>query len=296
LLWKDKNRLELLRDAIESLVRDPHPVVRMASIEAIMPVLNIDRNLAILWFCLACKEDARVAAYPRAYYFFNSLPNYLDQLGPIIREMIASSFDDVAEEGAKEVTARWIFSDLFEEEFKKCSKGTIPQRKGVVRILSYLIHNKKYSNYCQELLRHFFNDPEKEVRDQIHGIFRKGNLLNNIRYGSFLKEFIRSQAFADDPHQFIQDLKELSGSLIPFAEAIFTVCEEFSTNLKEKTRDNSSIYPYLNSKTSTILLSLYEQAHGEKNKEVSSRCLDIWDLLFENRVGSVRELTKAIEK
>ena len=66
-----KNCLEKLRPAIESLVNDPHPAVRMASIEALLPLLNIDKDLAVSWFSKACSEDLRVAASPLAVAFFN---------------------------------------------------------------------------------------------------------------------------------------------------------------------------------------------------------------------------------
>jgi len=91
-------------------------------------------------------------------------------------------------------------------------------------------------------------------------------------------------------------LKEFSGSLIHVAEAIFSVCEELSTTLKEKSRDISSPYPHAASEISSILLRLYEQAQGERNKQITDRCLDIWDILFEKRVGRAIELTSSIEK
>ena len=140
------------------------------------------------------------------------------------------------------------------------------------------------------------NDPDKEVRDELRGMYRNGYLLNEMDYAAFINRHIKSQAFADDPDHFVWSLKNFTGSLIPIAEAIFAVCEEFSTTLKEKTRDIGSSYPHMASEISSILLRLYEQAQGECNQQIAYRCLDIWDLLFENRVGRTIELTKAIEQ
>ena len=297
LLWARKERFEQVRIGIEALVRDPHPAVRMAAIEAIMPVLNIDKDLAVHWFCEACKDDLRVPASPRALRFFNyTIPSHIDKIGPIIQRMALSTLEDVAKEGASQVTARWLFHDLFEEEFTKCRKGTVAQRKGVAIVAASSLHDRKYSPKCQEPLRQLMNDPEKEVRDELRNMFRNSDLVNDPEYAEFIKMYIKSQAFADDPHHFVWGLKELSGSLIPVAEAIFTVCEEFSTTLKDKTRDIGSSYPYIASEISTILLRLYEQSQGERHKRIASRCLDLWDLLFENRVGRAIELTRAIEQ
>ena len=229
--------------------------------------------------------------------FYNStVPSHVDQVGPIIQQMVFSALDDVALQGARQVTARWLFHGFFEKEFAECLQGSIPQRKGVANVAAALLQDKKYSRQCQDLLRQFLNDPEKEVRDELRGMFRNKDLISDPEYAAFSKEYIESQAFADDPDHFVWALKDLAGSLIHVADAIFTVCEEFSTTLQEKTRDIGLRYPRMASEMSSILLRLYEQAQGERNRQIADRCLDIWDLFFENRVGRTMELTKSIEQ
>ena len=137
LLWQHKELLEKLTPAIESLVNDPHPTVRMASIEALLPLLNIDKDLAVSWFSKACSEDLRVAASPRAVAFFNfTITSHTNHIAPIIRRMVASPLNDVAQEGAEEVTARWLFHDMFTEELGICRNGSTSQRKGIAQVAS----------------------------------------------------------------------------------------------------------------------------------------------------------------
>ncbi len=297
LLWERNDRLEQVRSGIESLVHDPHPAVRMAAIEAIEPVFNIDKDLAVSWFCEACRDDLRIAASPRALRFFNyTVPSHIDQVGPIIQQMISSPLDDVVLQGARQVTVRWLFHGFFEKEFAACCQGTVPQRKGAANVAAALLQDKKYSQQCQKLLCKFMNDPDKEVRDELRGMFRNQDLITGTEYTAFVKDYINSQAFADDPDHFVWSLKDLAGNLILVADAIFAVCEALSTTLQEKTRDIGSRYPHIASEMSSILLRLYEQAQGERNSQIADRCLDIWDLLFENRVGRAMELTRAIEQ
>ncbi len=297
LLWERKDLLEHVKAGIESLVRDPHPAVRMAAIEAIEPVLNIDKDLAVHWFCEICQDDLRVAASPRALRFFNyTVPSHIDKVGPIIQRMAFSSFEDVAREGARQVTARRLFHGFFEKEFVECRKGKVSQRKGAAKVAASLLHDKKYFKECRKLLCQFMNDPDKEVRGELRGMFRNKDLISDPEYAAFIKEYIKSQSFADDSDHFVWSLKDLAGNLIPVAYVIFTVCEEFSTTLQGKTRDIGSGYPHMASEMSSILLRLYEQAQRERNRQIADRCLDIWDMLFENRVGRTIELTKAIEQ
>lgn len=297
LIWIRKDRLEQVMPGLESLVCDPHPVVRMAATRAIIPIFNINKDLAVNLFCKVCADDLRVAASPRILEFYNNvIPTYIEQIRPVIQQMAASHLSDVSFEGARQVAARHVFHGFFKEEFAQCLKGTIPQRKGVVDAAVFLLNNKKYSEKCTEILLNFLNDPDKEVRDEFRGIFKEDILINNPKYEIFIKEFIRSKAFADDPDRFIWDLKELTGNLLPVADVIFAICEEISTTLKEKIRDNFLNYPDTVLEISSILLRLYDQAIDKHEKEVLNQCLDIWDIFFENRVGRVMELTKAIEK
>lgn len=297
LLWERKNRLALVRPGVESLIQDPHPVVRMAAIEAIEPVVNIDKGLAVLWFCKACQDDLRVAASPRGVVFFNyTVAGHIDQVGPIIQKMVHSPLDDVALQGARQVTARRLFHGFFENEFLMCCQGSVPHRKGAANVAAQLLTNEKYSPQCQDLLLQFMNDPEKEVRNELRSIFRNQDLITDMTNVAFVKDYIKSQAFSDDPDHFIWSLKDYAGSLISVADAIFAVCETFSTTLQEKTRDVGSSYPQMASEIASILLRLYEQAQGDRNQQIANRCLDMWDLLFENRVGRTIELTREIDQ
>jgi hypothetical protein len=297
LLWNHKELLEKLKPPIESLVNDPHPAVRMASIEALLPVLNIDKNLAVSWFCKACSEDLRVAASPRAVSFFNyAITTHSNRVSPIIRSMVASPLNEVAQEGAEEVTARWLFHDMFAEELEMCRKGSTTQRKGVAQVASHFAHDAKHAQRCHDLLIPLLDDPEKEVRIELSGLYGRDSLKPEAINKELLQVYTKSKAFSDHPSQLIYSLEDVSGSLIPLGEIIFSICEVFSTTLQKQSRDYSLDTPHMVSKVCSLVLRLYEQSQGAGDSAVSQRCLEIWDMLFENRVGVTRELTAAIEK
>jgi len=298
LLWKHNSLLEKVRPGIESLVKDPHPVVRMAAIEAIEPVLNINRDLAVEWFCAVCKDDLRVAASPRAIPFFNYIiPSYIKHAEPIIRQMVASPLDEVAFKGACQVTAWWLLFGFFDDELNKCRKGNRHQREGVATIAGQLLYNEKCSKKSMELLNDFMNDSDKKVRESLHNMFGRDqhNLVTDDYY-LFIKSYIKSKAFADSPDNFVSLLKDYAGKLIPISETIFEVCNEFATTLKDKSTDIGFRYSHDANEMISILLRLYDHALGDNNLTIVNRCLDMWDTFFENRVGRAIELTRAIER
>jgi hypothetical protein len=296
LLWDKKGLLEILRPGIESLIHDPHPAVRMAAAEMVLPVLNIDKDQAVEWFVLASEKDPRIAASPRARLFFNyTIPSHFEKMEQIIRNMMFSSWEDVAKEGARQVTARWLYNGLFEEELRVCQTGTVSQRKGVADVASQLISKNYLSKRCQNLLFPFLEDPDKEVRDEIRRVFHKQELLNDESFKPFITKYIKSQTFADNPEGFILDLNDFTGSILFIADTIFSMCDVFSSSLKEKSRETSMGLPHAISETVPILLRLYEHALAKERTEIANRCLDAWDMLFQNRVGMVGQLTRAIE-
>jgi hypothetical protein len=48
------------KSAIESLVNDDNPVILVATMRILVPLLHIDKEQAVSWFCTASKLDLRV--------------------------------------------------------------------------------------------------------------------------------------------------------------------------------------------------------------------------------------------
>jgi len=297
LLGEHPDWLQKLRPGIEALAADPHPAVKISAIDALLPVLNIDKDQAVRWFCRICSTDLRVPASPRAVYFFNwSISSHYDQVGPIIKKMVRSSSGEIVQKGAEGITAYWLIYGMFAEEIAECTKGSMSQRKGVARVASSFVKDTLYSERCQKLLFPLLNDPEKEVRSEVSNIFYGGDRLDASSQREFLAAYAGSSAFADDSSGFVHFLMDFKESLLPFSQAIFAMFRSFSTTLREKSRDITSRIAYDISEASSLLLRLYEQSEAEQDRDLAVRCLDLWDLLFQNRVGIVKDLSREIEK
>ena len=91
-------------------------------------------------------------------------------------------------------------------------------------------------------------------------------------------------------------MKDCTGSIIFLADAIFNMCDVFSSTLKTNSRKIDSSLPHAVSETVALLLRLFKNALTAENLEIINRCLDTWDILFQNRVGIAEDLVKAIEQ
>jgi hypothetical protein len=238
LLWEHLDLYEKLTSGIEALGADPHPVVRMASLDALIPVLNINGDQAVDWFCKASWEDPRIPASYRGIEFFNyTIQKYAEKLAPIIRMMAYSSYPDVSSQGAQAILAYHMFYRLLDNELQTCINGTMPQRKGVVEAAANLVSNEKYAQECREILKGFFDDPEPEVREATWKMFNEEffGLSDNAL---FTLQFIRSQAFFGEVFWLFHSLEERKESLIPFAEIILEICNAFSIMSPSDNRRN----------------------------------------------------------
>jgi len=140
------------------------------------------------------------------------------------------------------------------------------------------------------------NDPEKEVRETLDELFKKQDYLSDVAYVELVKSYIKSKAFADDPDSLVWGLTNFCGKLDLISESVFAVCERFPCFFKENEGKTDLRLSFRADEMFSVLLRLYENAQDEKNSQIANRCLDMWDLMLEKRVGRVAELTKAIEK
>lgn len=283
------------RPAITRSCKDPHPAVRVAAIRACLPILNFDRDFALARFCEACADDLRIAASHEAVYFFNTgMQSHREQLTNLVIRMLAAPQADVVEDGAEEVAARWLFHNYFTEELEDCLHGSVPQRKGLAKVAAQFVRKPEFFDRCSRLIEQLKNDPEKEVREMLRSMVRSIDILRLPGGATLIQSFIDSQAFRDDPRGLVYGLEEYSGSLLPFSDVLFAICDQFVGPLRDASRDSSFGIQHDVSQFMPILIRLHEQAEEANNTRVVNRCLDAWDAMFERRVGVVRELAQAI--
>jgi|MDTC01.2.fsa_nt_gb DNA-binding transcriptional LysR family regulator len=297
LLYEHPDWLEIFDEALCSLVSDKHPAVRVAAVEACLPVLNIDRDKAVRWFSEACRDDPRVTACRIGVYFFNCcMESHRPVLEPLVRAMMTSQLSEVSQRGAAEVTARWLFHGYFEEELELCKTGTVSQRKGVAETVGHFVLNNEYSDRCRPLLDAFSVDPDSEVRSEIKRAFWDQRIFETPSCKEMISKYIDSLAYQDDPTPLFRAMGQYAGSLLPYADHILEIANKFAGPLRDASRDMSTSIAGDVRSLPPILLRLYEQAQDAADVGIENKCLDAWDKLFRGRVGLVRELTNSMEE
>jgi len=294
LLWNHPCLFARYKSSVDALVLEANPVVAVAVIEVLLPVCNFDRNKAVEWFCQVTKNDARVPASHYAVEFFNyNVQKYYEQLRPIVQLMLMSNYPDVVRHSAALVMAYNLFYGLFAEELELCIKGSVHQKRGVIKNASRFIAERNYAPRCREVLQQLINDKDDDVLGEISGVFRK-DILAVPENMPFLMEYIKSKAFYKGVGTFMWYLKEFKDALIPFAEVILATGSELVSEQNQSGVDYNQWSGRVVYDLSPLLLRLYEQAQSLR-PGIAFRCLDLWDILFEHQIGHTRSLTREIE-
>ncbi len=287
-LWNHSDLLDQFRSAIGQICRDPHPAVRVAAVRMCVPILNLDKDFAIECFCQASTDDLRVAASREGVYFFNAgMRSHPDRLAPLITRMLDAPQADVVQEGAEEVAARWLFHNSFAMELNACLEGTVPQRKGLAQTAAHFVSEPQHFEKCRMIVERLKDDQEKEVRESLLPMVRSTELLRSPEGVRLVRSFVDSKAFLDHPSHLAYGLRQHSGSLVPFSDVLFDMCNQLLNPARNAGADSSLsiVHEFV-----PILSRLHEQAEAEKNTGIVSQCLDAWDAMFERRVGVVHEL------
>jgi hypothetical protein len=276
----------LVYQTIEKLTLKDDPVVLVALTNTLLPILNIDRPQAVAWFCTIAIKDPRIPASHYGSYFIGyTIQQYHTELEPVVESMLHAKYEKVRQRATHLLSSFHLFYGLYNKEVSICLQGSSDLKKGVAQTAVANIDNPQYACKSREFITILMNDPDKDVRTIVSGIFRKElfGLKENIE---FMAEYVKSLAFADNTYSLFHTLEDYKHSLLPFAEIILKTCEALATiHLGEKRYSRSIAYGL-----SPLLLRLYEQSQ-DYNPDITLRCLDAWDLLFEHQIGSTRELT-----
>ncbi|WP_430109648.1 hypothetical protein [Paenibacillus sp. B1-33] len=292
-LWNNGRLLEFFEKAIESLVTDQHIVVRMASVYTLLPVLNLDKDLAVQWFLKAVEGDLRVVVSRYGTRFISyAIRTHFSSIAPVIRSMVESDNAEVATLGAEFITGFWVFYDFFEEELQKCLTGTIDQKKGIAKFATEHLGQSDMLEKCNVLLSRLIKSDGEQLSEELSGIFRF-DIMNHTENINLIQQYLKSDAFTDSS-LIVYRLKEYEGNLFDFSEVIFNLFDAF-VHHKNKGKDFSYRFNHDIEEAIELLIILYEQSK-DRDPHVFNKCLDTWDLLLEERIGRAIVLQQQLNR
>jgi hypothetical protein len=268
--------------AIEHLVTDPVPAIRVAAIGALIPVLNIDRDQAVAWVLTACDGtlDQVLASHNAQRFMSYAISTHTHQFDDILDRMHRSGRAAVAEAGAQWTTLVWLYTGGRESRFHECVLGSVAHRKGVADVLARHVYDETAASKCQEWLPRFLDDDESDVRTRATGFLRTEPSLSAENVVDLLRAFVASKAFRAEPHYLVWELERHNGDLRPLANVIFKACDRLTEKTAAPMERQASPTDALGD-LSAFLLRLYGQLEPPNDDpHLRKECLDRWDSIL----------------
>lgn len=291
LLRASQDRYDKLRDIVNAIVNDEHLAVNFSAIECIRSIMNIDREIATNWFFDLVRKDLRLVAQREAYDLFYHLFNsHTDTIKNIVLQMYESGYEDVSEVGARHIGNMNLLYDCFNDVIFQRINKTRVQKKGILSVAIDLLKRDTFHEKCKRIIE-LFIDEEEDFSGSFSEILYTGavNVEEDLDFLVKLAASKSNQTFMPD---FVDLIKESDLPIEVFKDIIFNLCQNIVENTQGEVYDIQSNLYGIAPELSQLIASLFDRT--QDNFEVNQRCLDMWDMMFEHRIGTIRELSQSI--
>lgn len=290
LLWSNKELYVKFKDTVSKLCDDINPAVRLANLFALVPIYNIDRDWAAEKILYTFERDYRIAGYHGSkQLFFLMYPKFRERILKIILQCYFSDDKDLIKVGACSLTEMYIQNDEFQDEIFDVENMNETQVKSILEMALLYFNKEGYNDLVKSIIKKF-TFSKFDLEFPISQIFYN-NLVELERDKDFLIEIMESNMSRRIIYAFVHYLEENAKSIIDYKDIILSM----GYALIENHVGNSGDYWRVDDELSKLIIGLYDetsQLSDETLKSISQQCLDIWDLMFEKRVGSARVLSQ----
>lgn len=288
LIFADKTRAPYFQPVLTAMVCDPSIAVRACVAEALMAVLNYDRDLAVQLFLELCAtEDALLETQTVEHFLYYAAQTHFETLKPVIERMIVSTLPDVMEAGSRQACVAALNIEEARSIAAQCLSGTESHQLGAASIFVTNFRSAHFREFCQTGLIQLFQSPNEKVRDQAARCFIQFEEDELSEYVELANQFLQSPAFISNSHDLIRALEETTASL---PELTYAVCARYVNHLVEQNTRSGRVLRDADS-ISQLLVKVYSQS--TRNSNLQSQCLNLIDRLAEMEVYG---LDKALDQ
>ena len=291
LLYGDQSRIDALRPALESLSNDPVISVRTCTVDAFLPLLNFNRDLAVDLFLKTCgRSEAICATEPFSDFIHYAIHTHYAQLREIIQFTLRSENTEAVENAALQITLAELEHVDVGCDAADIRAGSETMRKAAARVYAGNLLHETVGDRCAELLREFFDDNSKSVRQEVSRVFFNIPGERLLQLKDFISGFIESKSFesgADDLLRVLEESNvELPEIICPAADRILESVDEEGTNIANRESTVALII-------SKLIVRQYQQTTDEN---VKTHCLDIIDRMEQVGFLGIGDELKKIDR
>jgi hypothetical protein len=289
LLWDNNELYDFFKDAIEALVNDINPVVQYASMFALWPIYNIDKDWAIQNILKLYAKDYRMAGfYDSKSMFFLLYDEYKEVIMKVITECFQSDDKRLLKVGGYSIAEMYMQYNEFDKEINNSQSLHKGQKESIIEMLIIYFGIPKYNEKAKNALRLFF-DENNDLEFPWTRLFYESKIELD-RDKDFVIELLTSKIGRKIIHAFVHFLEEGNKSLVDYSDIIIKMCKQLLT---DDSGERESVWG-IQDELSKLTIALYDDTCNltlDQYQQIAIQCLDIWDGMFERQIGSARLLT-----
>lgn len=291
LLWKNTTLFSEFKNIIEIVIKDENLIVKFAALCVIWPAYNIERDWAKEKIIYLYENDIRmVSFYDSKNMLLRLYPQYKKQVIDIVQRCFESEDEILIEIGGYTACEIYMLYTELENIILACDSNSEKQMKAILDMAITYLKVDGYQEKAKNIILAYKNI-DKDMNFPLSRIFYD-NLVDARQDRIFIKEFIESKAGRRQINAFIQYLEENAISLIDYADIILELCENILQIKPEELQSQWGI----ESEVSKLIISLYDETTNStiSGKKIADKCLELWDIMFEKQLGSVREISRKL--
>ena len=289
LLWENVKVFDNVKDTIDEMVADEDPVVRMASVYALLPCYNIDREWTARRILCVYESDIRMAVqYDTRDILFRLYKGYQSRVLNLALNFWRSEEKEIVHVGGYIMCDLYMNYDEFDDILNHPDNYSEEQCKAIMQMAIVYLKGECHEKSKNLILKYKSIEIEEEY--PLGEIFDKER-IDLKKDAEFLIEIMKSNIGRRTVYCFTQFLEESAYSLKDYAEVIITLCE----NILYADLDSYEKSWGIASDVSKLIIALYDEtAHSglARDKQLAEKCLELWDIMFEKQIGQVRALSR----
>lgn len=291
LLWIDKSLFESFKSTIERQTSDRNPAVQLATLFALLPSYNINQGWTEELILKLYGQDYRFAGFPGTKdMLFFLYPKYREQVMSVIMNCYQSEDKDLISMGAHCLIEMYILNNEFQDVLNNVDIMSEEQAKDILYMVNLYFNKEDYNEIAKEIILKFKNST-LDLEVPISTLFYN-NIIDLNRDKEFLIETMGSNMSRRTVQGFVHYLEQESKSIIDYKDIIISMSHQIIAN-----RDFDNAAWGIDDEISKLIIGLYDETSDsslEEMKTIAEECLNIWDLMFENHIGSIRSLSQKI--
>lgn len=289
LLFSDENLYDTIKPVAEQLVIDHIAAVETPAIELIGVIYNTDKVLALQWLDKLVSLDIRIAGHHYARNMIvRSFMEAPDKYADIILTLYNSTDEYLIECGAAMLTnIYFLYAYLPFESILMGMEGKTDKRlEGISHVASYFLKESQHREKAKQVLEALLSYSGEWAHFYSQLFYH--NSLDITEDADLIKKILLVKPHVVI-HSFSEYIQRTGCNLSEYVDVLLNICENLSEIVEDERLGN---YYGLLSELPVLISQLFDCTID--NPENNQKCLDMWDMLFENQVGETRQLSQSI--